>query len=80
MGAGTGKRASPVWRVLYEAAVLELDRTRLLGTRIPEAERAITERIKDLNRFADVSEAEALANALTVLSDLRKMAATEDAS
>lgn len=80
MGAGTGKRALPVWRVLYEAAVLELDRAKLLQTRIPEAEHAIGERIKDLNRFADVSEAEALANALTVLRDLRKMAVTEEAS
>ena len=74
MEAGTGERASPVWRVLYDAALLELDRTRLLQARIPEAEREIGERIKHLNRVADASEAEALANALTVLPDLRRMA------
>ena len=78
MEAGTGNQALLVWRVLYEAAILELDRTRLLTTRIPEAERAIAQRIKHLDRFADTSEAEALANALTVLGDLRKMAEKDD--
>lgn len=80
MEAGTGKRTSPVWRGLYDAALLELDRTRLLQTRIPEAEREIAERIKQLNRVADTSEAEALANALIVLRDLRRMAGTDNDS
>lgn len=78
MEAGTGNRASPIWRVLYEAAILELDRTKLLQTRVPEAERAIMDRIEDLNHSGDSSESRALMNALTVLRDLRRMAGTDD--
>jgi hypothetical protein len=80
MEAGIGNRASPLWRVLYDAAIIEVDRTRLLSIRIPEAEHAIAERVQHLNRLADTSEAEALANALTVLRDLRRMAGKDDES
>jgi hypothetical protein len=73
MGAGTGNRASPPWRTLYEAAVLEIDSNKL-PERIAEAERAIMDRMEDLNHSGDGSESHALMNALNVLRDLRKMA------
>lgn len=73
MEANTGKRASPNWRVLYEAAVLELDPEKI-PARIAEAQRAVMDRIEDLNRTSDGAESEALMNALNVLRDLRKMA------
>ncbi len=73
MEAGTGNRASPPWRTLYEAAVLEIDLTKL-AERIAEAERAIMDRMEDINRSSNGSESHALMNALNVLRDLRKMA------
>ncbi len=73
MEANAGNRASPNWRALYEAAVLELDPEKI-PARIAEAQCAIMDRIEDLNHSSDGSESEALMNALTVLQDLRKMA------
>ena len=67
-------QASPRWRILYEAAVLELDREKL-QLRIAEAEREVTSRMQELHQENDDSESAALINALNVLRDLRKMAA-----
>lgn len=70
--------ASPRWRILYEAAVLELDREKL-ELRIAEAERELTSRMQELRQANDGSESEVLINALNVLRDLRKMAAEKPA-
>ena len=72
MEANTGNHASPNWRALYEAAVLELDPGKV-PARIAEAQRGIMNQMEDVNR-SDGSESEALLNALNVLQDLRKMA------
>ncbi len=61
------------WQVLYEAAVLELDRAKLLP-RIAEAEHAIRMALEKSNPASDGVEKEALGNALTVLHDLRQIA------
>ncbi len=78
MEANAGNRASPNWRALYEAAVLELDPEKI-PARIAVAQRAIMNRMEDLNR-GDGSESEALMNALNVLWDLRKVADARNAS
>jgi len=69
----TAKALSPRWRILYEAAVLELDRAKL-ELLIGEAEHAVTSRMQELHQENDRSESEVLMNALNVLRDLRKMA------
>jgi hypothetical protein len=71
--ANTGRRASPQWRSLYEAAVLELNHDKL-RERIAEARHAILDRMEDLSRSKGGTEDEELMNALTVLGDLRKVA------
>jgi len=71
--AGAGNRASPQWRGLYEAAVLELDHDKLLE-RIAEARKAILDRVEDLFRLEVGTEDEELMSALIALGDLRKMA------
>lgn len=76
MGTATSNQASPRWRILYEAAVLEVDRDKI-QLRIAEAERAVMDRIEDLKRSGEESESHALLNALNVLRDLRKMASEE---
>ena len=73
MEAGTGQRTSPLWRALYEAAVLEIDPEQL-PLRIVAAEIAISHRMQDLDHCGDGSERDALIDALQVLRDLRKMA------
>jgi hypothetical protein len=64
------------WRALYEAAILEVDCTRL-PERIVEAEKAITDRLRELSTFvncaADIAEGAALRDTLTVLRDLCKL-------
>lgn len=72
MEAGPGNQATPHWRSLYEAAVLELDCSKM-ALRIDAAERAITKRIEELNPSSYPVEAQQLMNALTVLRDLRRM-------
>lgn len=68
---------NPGWQELYQAALLELDRDRLL-LRIEVAEEAIHARVKAINRFgSDREEAQALEDALHALSLLRRSAATE---
>jgi hypothetical protein len=76
MEANTGNRASPHWRALHEAAVLEID-VQKLPQRIAQAQSAIMDRIEDLNHSCDNSESQALMDALNVLRDLRKMADAE---
>ena len=77
--AHTGNRVFPQWRILYEAAVLELDRDKLLQ-RITEAKDVIMDRMEDLNRSEDGAETEELMNALNALHDLRKMADSDGQS
>jgi hypothetical protein len=62
MEAKAGNRASPDWRALYEAAVLELDLEKI-PARIAEAQRAVMNRMEDQNR-SDGSESEVLKNTL----------------
>jgi len=60
------------WRQLYEAAVLELDPTKIQH-RIAEAEKAIAKRAVVLMREnANGAEREALANAMQALNDLQR--------
>ena len=66
-------RSSPVWKTLYEAALLELDRTKMLQ-RIADAEEAVRDRMKRVSSASDGIETQLLLNSLTVLGDLRKMA------
>ena len=46
------KPSVPAWRALYEAAVLELDPAKI-PARIAEAQRAVMNRMDDLNRSSD---------------------------
>lgn len=73
MGTATSNQAYPRWRILYEAAILEVDPNKILPC-IAEAEGAVMDRIEDLKRSAEESEGQALLNALNVLRDLRHMA------
>ena len=59
------------WRQLYEAAILELDRTRLLS-RIEEAQNAILQCLESAEP-TDRAHTEPLTNALQVLQDLRRI-------
>jgi len=78
--ATAGDRASLQWRTLYEAAVLELDRPRLLQ-RIAEAQLAIMDHLEHFEPKSDGdTENGELMNALTVLGVLHKLAATEGQS
>jgi hypothetical protein len=61
------------WRSLYEAAVTELDPQKF-PQRLDEAQRAIVDRMNELNSAGRGVESEELMNALTLLRDLRKMA------
>ena len=64
------RNAVAQWRHLYEAAVLELDPTRLLS-RIAEARRAILQELESTT--PDRNEAEVLTSALQVLKDLDRI-------
>src|SRR5712692_6319922 len=60
------------WRQLYEAAVLELDPTKI-QQRIAEAEKAIAKRaLAVMREGGNGAEREALANAMQALSDLKR--------
>jgi hypothetical protein len=78
MEAKTGNGGSSNWRVLYEAAVLEID-PKKVPQRLADAQSAIMNRMEDLNKSSDGSESQALMNALDVLRDLRRMAEIDDA-
>ncbi len=69
----------PRWRVLYEAAVLELDRGKL-PQRIQEAQAAITSCLQDLEDGAAACDKESLMNALLVLRDLSNISSKDSAS
>jgi len=68
---GSSEEWSAGWRILYEAAILELDKSKIVD-RIAEAECAILDRLEELNH-SDGSESEALMNALNAIHDLRKI-------
>jgi len=55
----------PYWRLLQEAAILELDHSKMVE-RVAEAEHAIMDRMEDLKR-SNGSESDALVNALHAL-------------
>lgn len=60
------------WRQLYEAAVLELDPTKI-QQRIAEAEKAIAKRaLAVMREGGDGAEREALAHAMQALDDLKR--------
>ena len=63
--------ATPDWKHLYEAAVLELDR-RQLAVRIEEARRAILDNLQQIDP-SNREQTEPLNNALQVLQDLNKI-------
>jgi hypothetical protein len=62
------------WRQLYEAAMLEIDREKLLK-RIAEAQKAIEERVLSLARKGLGSEAEkdALVDAHVAMDELKRI-------
>ena len=65
----------PQWKKPYEAAILELDPTKL-QQRISEAHQAILNRIEELLTRPSDSEQHALNDALRNLRILRKMSET----
>ena len=66
---------SPQWKQLYQAAILETDRS-LLPRRIVAAESAIRSRLDELESNPDIvyEERDVLASARTMLACLRRMA------
>ncbi len=66
---------SPQWKQLYQAAILDVDRS-LLPRRIVVAESAISHRITELdsNPNSGFDERDALAKACLVLRRLRRLA------
>jgi hypothetical protein len=67
-----GDARTPQWKKPYEAAILELDPTKL-PRRISEAHQAILNRIEELLTRPSDSEQHALNDALRNLRILRKM-------
>lgn len=75
---GTEKDAAQQpWRQVYEAALLELDPTKLLD-RINQAHRAILDRMEELLTAPVSPEHKELNDTLRTLSDLRKLASKTD--
>jgi len=70
--AGTGQPSTPHWRTLYEAAILEIDSTKL-RSRVEDAKQAIRARMGELALSDQVGEWEKLNDALNVLEDLLRM-------
>ena len=70
----TGMRRSsdPLWRKLYESAILELDLAKL-PDRIEQAKKAILTRVLELRCDEENSELNRLKDALNVLDDLLTM-------
>ena len=64
--------SQPVWRVSYEAAVLEFDPTILLQ-RVEEAKSAITARLRRMRQVGDSSEDKLLLDALVQLNEVLRM-------
>lgn len=69
-GPGSSKR--PDWQKLYEAAVLELDRT-ALPSRVQAAKVAIERRIVELRTSKPTDDDSRLENALKILDGLIRM-------
>lgn len=67
-------QGKPLWKQLYEAALLELD-PKLLPHRIADAQKAIAERAMALlqENGHNHSEKEALTSAYVALTDLQRM-------
>lgn len=72
MQPSSGNTSPLDWRSLYESAVTELDPQKF-PKRLDEAQRAIEDRMNELNSSGRGVEREELMNALTLLRDLRKM-------
>jgi len=70
MGASQNKPVKN-WKLLYEAAVLECDRAKLLE-RIAEAEKAIAEEAV-MREGTDGVERHSLEDAMQVLEDLKRL-------
>ena len=66
----------PAWKELYEAAVLELDNSKLPG-RIAKARCAIYDRAEETLTSSLLAERRALNNALHALQILEQLAARE---
>jgi hypothetical protein len=75
----SSSRASnePKWKILYQAAVLELD-TGVLSRRIEAAKTAIHSRIVELDASHASTEASQLQDALNILDDLLRMNSNKD--
>jgi hypothetical protein len=72
MGTNDKEVNLKAWRQLYDAAVRELDPTKI-PQRIAEAERAIAKRaLAVMREGGDGPEREALANAMQALNDLKR--------
>ena len=62
----------PRWKELYRAAILELDKEKLLA-RILAAKMAVCDRAEELNGGGDLSERAALNNAMKALCELHDL-------
>lgn len=62
----------PRWKELYTAAILELDKAKLLP-RILAAKMAVCDRAEELNGRGDVSERAALNSAMKALCELQSL-------
>jgi hypothetical protein len=71
-GSGPGSPKQPDWQRLYEAAVLELDRT-ALPSRIQAARAAIHFRIVELRTSRPTEDDSRLENSLKILDGLMRM-------
>ena len=73
MSQNTPEAVGTVWQELYAAALLELERNKLLD-RIKEAEQAIAIRFAGLDPTRDADEAQRISDATRGLSVLRREA------
>lgn len=71
-GSGPTSPKQPEWQKLYEAALLELDRT-ALPSRIQAARAAIHSRIVELRTSQPTEDDSRLENALKILDSLMRM-------
>ncbi len=73
MSQNTPEAVGTTWQELYAAALLELDRNKLLD-RVKEAEQAIAIRYTGLDPTQDADEAQRISDATRNLSVLRREA------
>ena len=76
MSSSSGSN-EPEWKILYQAAMLELD-TEALSHRIKAAQSAIHSRMAELEGSQAGTEASQLQDALNMLAVLRRMYRTKD--